>query len=55
LTQQLRAVDAGAPVDHSVVLAELSTRERLHLKQAFVAIQRIQDGVRSAWRLDQLD
>jgi CBS domain-containing protein len=55
LTQQLRAVDAGAPIDHSVVLAELSTRERLHLKQAFVAIQRIQDGVRSAWRLDQLD
>jgi CBS domain-containing protein len=54
LTHQLRSIELGLAVDHSVPLAGLSTRERRHLKESFVAIRRIQDGVRAAWRLDQL-
>ena len=54
LTHQLRSIELGLAVDHSVPLAGLSTRERRHLKESFVAIRRIQDGLRAAWRLDQL-
>jgi CBS domain-containing protein len=54
VTQQLRSIESGAAVDHSLPLAGLSTRERRHLKESFVAIRRIQDGLRAAWRLDQL-
>jgi CBS domain-containing protein len=54
LAHQLRSIETSQAVDHSVRLAGLSTRERRHLKEAFVVIKRIQDGVRAAWHLDQL-
>ena len=54
LVQQLRCIQAGLPVGHDVRPADLSTLERRHLKEAFIAIREIQDGVRSAWQLDRL-
>jgi CBS domain-containing protein len=54
LSQQLRSIQASVPVGHCVRPADLSTIERRHLKEAFVAIKEIQDGVRSAWQLDRL-
>jgi signal-transduction protein with cAMP-binding, CBS, and nucleotidyltransferase domain len=41
-------------VDHTAHLADLSTLERRHLKEAFVTIKHIQEGVRAAWQLDRL-
>jgi CBS domain-containing protein len=54
LAHQLRSIKANLPVDHTVHLADLSTLERRHLKEAFVTVKRIQDGVRAAWQLDRL-
>jgi CBS domain-containing protein len=48
LRQQLAALQANRPLDHNVHLNALSTLERRHLKEAFVMIRRIQDGIR-AW------
>ncbi|MGH7796121.1 MAG: DUF294 nucleotidyltransferase-like domain-containing protein [Candidatus Binatia bacterium] len=48
LRQQLAALQANRPLDHNVHLSALSTLERRHLKEAFVLIRRIQDGIR-AW------
>ena len=54
LAHQLRSIEASVPVDHSVHLDGLSARERKHLREAFVAIKKIQEGVRAAWQLDRL-
>jgi CBS domain-containing protein len=54
LQHQLNSVAMKRPIDHTVPLAELSNLTRRHLKEAFVVIKRIQDGVRSAWQLDRL-
>ena len=54
LQQQLNSVAAKRAIDHSVPLAELSNLARRHLKEAFLVIKRIQDGVRAAWQLDRL-
>jgi CBS domain-containing protein len=48
LRQQLAALQANRPLDHNIHLNALSTLERRHLKEAFVMIRRIQDGIR-AW------
>lgn len=54
LRAQLAALAAKTPVDHSVRLNDLSALERRHLKEAFVIIKQIQNGLRSAWQLDRL-
>jgi CBS domain-containing protein len=54
LAQQLRCIQASLPVGHYVRPADLSVFERRHLKEAFVTIKEIQDGVRSMWQLDRL-
>jgi CBS domain-containing protein len=48
LRQQLASLQATRPLDHNVHLNALSTLERRHLKEGFVMIRRIQDGIR-AW------
>jgi len=54
LRAQLAALASKTQVDHNVSLKDLSTLERRHLKEALVTIKRIQNGLRAAWRLDQL-
>jgi CBS domain-containing protein len=54
LQAQLQALGAEQAIDHSVSLTDLSPRVRRHLKEAFVAIKRIQDAIRVAWQLDRL-
>jgi CBS domain-containing protein len=54
LQHQLQQLAAGVTIDHGVKLAELSSLTRRQLKDAFIAIKRIQDGARVAWRLDRL-
>ena len=47
LRQQLAALRANRPLDHNVHLNTLSTLERRHLKEGFVMIRHIQDGIRA--------
>jgi CBS domain-containing protein len=47
LRQQLAALGANRPLDHNVDLNTLSTLERRHLKEGFVMIRHIQDGIRA--------
>jgi CBS domain-containing protein len=54
LRRQLTARRHGEPLDHQINLAELSTLERRHLREAFVMIKVIQDDIHKAWRLDLL-
>ena len=54
LRAQLAALAAKTPVDHSVRLKDLSILERRHLKETFVIIKQIQNGIRAVWQLDQL-
>jgi CBS domain-containing protein len=54
LRRQLTARQRGEPLDHEISLAELSTLERRHLREAFVMIKVIQDDIHKAWRLDLL-
>jgi CBS domain-containing protein len=54
LEQQVKSVVAKTAINHQVVLAELSTLTRRHLKEAFIVIKRIQDAVRTDWQLDRL-
>jgi CBS domain-containing protein len=54
LRQQLAALQAHQPVEHKVRLAELSTLERRHLKEAFVVIRQIQDVIRASWHLERI-
>jgi CBS domain-containing protein len=53
LRQQLASLQANRPLDHNVDLNALSTLERRHLKEGFVMIRRIQDGIRAwcSWEL----
>jgi CBS domain-containing protein len=46
LRQQLDSLQANRPVDNTVQVNLLSTSERRHLKEGFVMIRRIQDGIR---------
>jgi CBS domain-containing protein len=48
MRQQLASLQTNRPLDHNVDLNTLSTLERRHLKEGFVMIRRIQDGIR-AW------
>jgi CBS domain-containing protein len=48
LRQQLAALQANRPLDHNVHLNALSTLERRHLKEGFVMIRRIQEGIRAS-------
>jgi CBS domain-containing protein len=48
LRQQLASLQTNRPLDHNVHINALSTLERRHLKDGFVMIRRIQDGIR-AW------
>jgi len=54
LQGQLQARRAGRPIDHRVHLASLSSATRRQLKDALVAIKRIQIAIRAAWNLDAL-
>lgn len=47
LRRQLIALENNQPVDHTVDLDSLSIFERRRLRDAFVTIQRIQDGIRT--------
>jgi len=51
---QLAALAAKTAVDHSVRLKDLSVLEQRHLKETFVIIKQIQNGIRAVWQLDQL-
>ncbi len=48
LRQQLAALQTNHPLDHKVRLDALSALERRHLKEGFVMIRRIQDGIRAS-------
>ena len=39
---------------NSVNLAEISTLERRHLKEAFIVIKEVQEDLRAQWQLDRL-
>jgi CBS domain-containing protein len=52
LQHQLRQLAEHHAVDHSVELTALSRLMRRHVKDAFVTIKRVQDGVRVAWKLE---
>ena len=54
LRAQLAALAAKTTVDHSVRLKDLSVLQRRHLKEAFVIIKQIQNGLRTTWQLDRL-
>lgn len=54
LQNQLQQLAATRAVDHSVKFAELSRLSRRHLKEAFVTVKDVQDGIRVAWQLDRL-
>lgn len=54
LRAQLLALATKTPVDHSVRLKDLSALEQRHLKEAFVIIKQIQNGLRTTWQLDRL-
>jgi CBS domain-containing protein len=54
LGQQLAALEGGRPLDHKARPAALSTLQRRHLREAFVTIHQIQDGVRSRLHLDRM-
>jgi CBS domain-containing protein len=45
LRRQLTAYRQKQPLDHAILLAELSSLERRHLQDAFVMIKRIQDAL----------
>jgi CBS domain-containing protein len=48
LREQLSALQFGRPLDHNVQVKALSTLERRRLKEGFVMIRRIQDGIRAS-------
>jgi len=54
LRAQLAALTASTAVDHTVQLAELSSLELRHLKEALIIIKDIQNNIRAAWQLDRL-
>jgi CBS domain-containing protein len=54
LRAQLAARKRGRPLSNSVNLAELSTLEKRHLKEALIIIKDAQEDLRAAWRLDRL-
>lgn len=54
LRRQLTAHSRKEPLDHEISLAELSTLEWRHLREAFVLVKAIQDDIHKAWRLDLL-
>lgn len=54
LRAQLAARKKGRQLTNSVDLAELSTLEKRHLKEALIIIKDAQEDLRAAWRLDQL-
>ena len=39
---------------NGVTLAEISTLERRHLKEAFIVIKEVQEDLRAQWQLDRL-
>jgi CBS domain-containing protein len=54
LRQQLSALQSGRPLDHNVEVNVLSTLERRHLKEGFVMIRRIQDGIRASLPVNRM-
>jgi CBS domain-containing protein len=48
LRQQLASLQQNRPIDHNVHVSSLSNSERRRLKEGFVMLRRIQDGLR-AW------
>jgi CBS domain-containing protein len=54
LRAQLAEQKKGRPPTNKVNLAELSTLERRHLKEALIIIKDAQEDLRVAWRLDRL-
>jgi signal-transduction protein with cAMP-binding, CBS, and nucleotidyltransferase domain len=54
LRAQLTTAKKRQALDQRVDLAALSALERRHLKDAFILVKRVQEGLRAVWRLDQL-
>jgi CBS domain-containing protein len=54
LESQLRQLASHSPIDNQVKLDALSPVTYRHVKDALVAIKRIQDAVRGVWQLDRL-
>jgi CBS domain-containing protein len=54
LHAQLAALAKQSAPDNNIVLADLSSLDRRHLREAFVLVKEVQDDLRSAWRLDSL-
>jgi CBS domain-containing protein len=48
LRQQLASLQNNRPVDNNIQVNALSASERRHLKEGFVMIRRIQDGIRAS-------
>jgi CBS domain-containing protein len=54
LRAQLAAQAKQETPDNNVALADLSSLDRRHLKEAFVLVKEVQETLRSTWRLDSL-
>jgi CBS domain-containing protein len=54
LRQQLGSLQNNRPVDNNIHVSALSASERRHLKEGFVIIRRIQDGIRAALPVSRL-
>jgi CBS domain-containing protein len=54
LRQQLASLQGNRPVDNNVLLNLLSISERRHLKEGFVIIRRIQEGLRASLPLSRM-
>ena len=53
LGRQLAALQARRPLDHKARPDDLSALQRRHLRESFVTIRHIQDGVRARLHLDR--
>jgi CBS domain-containing protein len=51
---QLAARTRQRSIDNTIDLAELSQLERRHLREYFILIKQIQEGLRMTWRLDRI-
>jgi CBS domain-containing protein len=54
LRQQLASLQANRPVDNNVQVNLLSASERRHLKEGFVMVRRIQDGIRASLPISRM-
>jgi CBS domain-containing protein len=54
LRQQLAQRERKTPLDNAIMVSELSTLERRHLREAFMLIKDIQEKIITVWNINQL-